>query len=231
VGELFAHSDEHCAPFITAIELAVGVDPGTLSKNPLRLDFTVQPNPVDCGFHVVLNARSLTKYMLDRNEGAPVANLKDDRQPPPPALPEVRQYRKQLVQHITALPHSVSVPVLALTPSAASANRQRAYVHNNRNNPIKKNTTDSGSLCFFPEKLGQCFFSLPWWGGCLISRWGLGGRGSVGPVRGSERRVFASVGERSNGTCWTQLGGTWWALPWAVGRSTTGSRAGAEKRD
>jgi hypothetical protein len=29
VGKLFAHSDEHHAPFITAIELAVGVDPGT----------------------------------------------------------------------------------------------------------------------------------------------------------------------------------------------------------
>jgi hypothetical protein len=48
------------------------------------------PNPLDCGFHVVMNARSLTKYMLDRDEGAPVANLKDDWQPPPPALPEVR---------------------------------------------------------------------------------------------------------------------------------------------
>jgi hypothetical protein len=49
--------------------------------------------------------------------------------------------------------------VLALAPSAASANRQRAYVHNNRNNPIKKNPTDSGPLFFSPEKLGQCFFS------------------------------------------------------------------------
>jgi hypothetical protein len=52
----------------------------------------------------------------------------------------------------------VSAAVLKLTPSAASANRQRAYVHNNRNNPIKKKTTDSGSLFFFPEKLGQCSF-------------------------------------------------------------------------
>ena len=109
VGKMFAHSDEHYAPFITAIELAVGVDPGTLSKNPLRLDVTLQPNPVDCGFHVVLNARSLTKFMLDRDEGAAVANLKDNWQPPPSTLPEVRQYRKQLglVQHITALPFGV----------------------------------------------------------------------------------------------------------------------------
>jgi hypothetical protein len=34
--------------FITAIDLAVGVDPATLSKNPLRLKVAVQPNGVDC---------------------------------------------------------------------------------------------------------------------------------------------------------------------------------------
>ena len=73
-------------------------------------------NPLDCGFHVVLNARSLTKHMLDCDEDAPVANLKDDWQPPPSALPEVRQYRKQLVQHITALPFGVA------SASQASAN-------------------------------------------------------------------------------------------------------------
>jgi hypothetical protein len=62
VGKMFvAHSDEHYAPFITAIEMAVGVDPGTLSKNPLRLDVSVQPNALDCSFHVVLNARSRAK--------------------------------------------------------------------------------------------------------------------------------------------------------------------------
>ena len=119
VGKLFAHSDEHYAPFITAIELAVGVDAGTLSKNPLRLDVSVQPNALDCGFHVVLNARSLTKYMLDRDEDAPVANLKDDWQPPPSTLPEVRQYRKQLVQHITALPFGVA--------SASQAPTERCF--------------------------------------------------------------------------------------------------------
>jgi hypothetical protein len=44
---------------------------------------------------------------------------------------------------------------------------------------------------------------------------GLGG-GSVGPVRGSERRVFASeVGSRT--ALGRQLGGTWWALPWGGG--------------
>jgi hypothetical protein len=89
--------------------LAVGVDPATLSKNPLRLKVVaVQPNSVDCGFHVVLNARSLTKFMLDRDEDSAIANLKDDWQPPSSALPEVRQYRKQLVQHVTALSFGVT---------------------------------------------------------------------------------------------------------------------------
>jgi hypothetical protein len=60
--------DGHYASFITAIELAVGVDPGALSKNPLRLGVAEQPNSADCGFHVVLNARSLTKFMLDRTK-------------------------------------------------------------------------------------------------------------------------------------------------------------------
>jgi hypothetical protein len=115
VGKLFAHSDEHYAPFITAIELAVGVDAGTLSKNPLRLNVSVQPNALDCGFHVVLNARSLTKYMPDRDEDAPVANLKADWQPPPPTLPEVRQDRKHPVQHLTALPLGVATAPHAST--------------------------------------------------------------------------------------------------------------------
>jgi hypothetical protein len=47
-----------------------------------------------------MNARSLTKFMLDRDEGAAVTNLKDDWQPPPSTLP---------VQHITALPFGVGV--------------------------------------------------------------------------------------------------------------------------
>jgi hypothetical protein len=55
----------------------------------------------------------------------------------------------------------VSVAVLKLTPSAASANRQRAYVHNNRNNPIKKKTTDSGSLFFFLKNWASVLLFSP----------------------------------------------------------------------
>jgi hypothetical protein len=47
--------------------------------------------------------------MLDRDEDSAVANLKDDWQPPSSALPEVRQYHKQLVQHVTALLFGVGV--------------------------------------------------------------------------------------------------------------------------
>jgi hypothetical protein len=83
------------------------VDPGALSKNPLRLEVAEQPNSVDCGFHVVLDARSLTKFMLDRDEGAAVANLKGDWQPPPPALPEVRQYR--IPQAASAADHGIAI--------------------------------------------------------------------------------------------------------------------------
>jgi hypothetical protein len=90
--------------------------------------------------------------MLDRDEGAPVANLKDDWQPPPAALPEVRQYRKQLVQHITALP-AFGVASASQVPSSHRALLQqlvqRAYVHNNRNNPITKKKRPTQVLCFF----------------------------------------------------------------------------------
>jgi hypothetical protein len=89
---VFAHSDKDHAPFITAIESAVALNSDTLSKNPLRLKVAVQPNSVDCGFHVP-NVRSLTKSMLDRDEDSTTANLEDGWQPPSSALPEVRQSR------------------------------------------------------------------------------------------------------------------------------------------
>jgi hypothetical protein len=48
-----------------------------------------------------------------------------------------------------------------LTSAAVKfGNRQRAYVYNNRNNPIKKKTTDSGSLCFFLKNWANVFASL-----------------------------------------------------------------------
>jgi hypothetical protein len=80
----------------------------------------VQELQVDCGFHVVLNARSLTKFMLDRDEGSAVANLKDAWQPPSSAPPEARQYRKQLVQHVTALPFGVGVGASTFTERSFS---------------------------------------------------------------------------------------------------------------
>jgi hypothetical protein len=55
----------------------------------LQADQAVQKLQAASGFHIVLNARSLTKFMLDRDEGPAVANLKDDWQPPSSALPEV----------------------------------------------------------------------------------------------------------------------------------------------
>jgi hypothetical protein len=49
--------------------------------------------------------------MLDRDEDSVIANLKGDWQPPTSPLPEggeVRQYRRQLVQYIAALPFGVA---------------------------------------------------------------------------------------------------------------------------
>jgi hypothetical protein len=58
--------------------------------------------------------------MLDRDGDSAVTNLKDDWQPPSSALPEVRQYRKQLVQHATTLPFAVGVGASTYTERSFS---------------------------------------------------------------------------------------------------------------
>ena len=50
-----------------------------------------------------------------------------------------------------------------LTPSAASANRQRAYVHNNRNNPIKKKRPTQVLCFFFLKNWATMFFVCFLW--------------------------------------------------------------------
>jgi hypothetical protein len=62
--------------------------------------------------------------------------------------------------HDIAIRHSVSVSVLALTPSAASANRARSalmYI----TTATTQIPTDSGSLFFSLEKLGSCICFVP----------------------------------------------------------------------
>ena len=105
---MFAHTDVDYEPFITAIEKAVDLQPDSLSKSPLRLEVTIQPNGVDCGFHIPFNTCSLTRFVLERVEDSPVANLKDDWEPPTSTAVEVRQYRKELCKAITALPFAVT---------------------------------------------------------------------------------------------------------------------------
>ena len=106
--KLFAHTDEDYAPFITAIEKVLALEPESLAKSPLRLKVTIQPNSVDCGFHVALNARSLAQFVLEHDEAPPAANLKDDWVPPTSTAVEVRQYRKALCSTITALPFAMT---------------------------------------------------------------------------------------------------------------------------
>jgi hypothetical protein len=92
-----------------------------------------------------INARSLTKFMPDRDEDSAVANLKDNWQPPSSALPEVRQYRTQLVQHVTALSFGVGVGASTYTERSLFQQIERAarlmYI-------TTAVPTDSGSVFF-----------------------------------------------------------------------------------
>jgi hypothetical protein len=66
--------------------------------------------------------------MLDRDEDSTIANLKDDWQPPSSALPEIHQYRKQLVQHIAALPFGAgtsSYTERALEPESVGTQKKK----------------------------------------------------------------------------------------------------------
>ena len=73
--KLFAHTDMHYAPAIGQIENLVrsGSTPPSdvlLTRSPKRLPVTVQPNGIDCGFHVLFNAKSLAMHV---NEGSDIA--------------------------------------------------------------------------------------------------------------------------------------------------------------
>jgi hypothetical protein len=71
---------------------------------------------------LVLNARSLTKFMLDRDKDSAVANLKDDcgSHYPQPYRRSANTASKQLVQHVTALPFGVGVGASTYTERSFS---------------------------------------------------------------------------------------------------------------
>jgi hypothetical protein len=72
----------------------------TITRSPTHLNCTIQPNSYDCGYHTVLNAMSISDYIII------VLNLDLLAWTPPTSTPEeVRQYRRELHEKIDALPY------------------------------------------------------------------------------------------------------------------------------
>jgi hypothetical protein len=80
------------------------VDPGTTTRNPFRLPVTIQPNSHDCGYHVVLNSRSLADFILGfKVEGDDEISL-EKWFPPTSTPPEIKLFRKNFAAEVACLP-------------------------------------------------------------------------------------------------------------------------------
>ena len=99
---LFAHSNIKYEPAIALIETLINRSPlfgaVALTRSPIRLETAVQPNGVDCGFHVVLNAKSLAEHVCEqwwghRHLGPPVSGVR-----------EVNAFRRDLGRRCLQLP-------------------------------------------------------------------------------------------------------------------------------
>ena len=99
---LFAHSNIKYEPAIALIETLINRSPlfgaAALTRSPIRLETAVQPNGVDCGFHVVLNAKSLAEHVCEqwwghRHLGPPVSGVR-----------EVNAFRRDLGRRCLQLP-------------------------------------------------------------------------------------------------------------------------------
>jgi hypothetical protein len=88
---LFAHSNTSYATAIDLIQTLVNRSPlftdVALTHSPICLETAVQPNSVDCGFHVVLNAKSLAAHV---NGGGTI----DTWVPPASGVREINAFRK-----------------------------------------------------------------------------------------------------------------------------------------
>ena len=120
--KLFAHSDLQYAPAIAILEKVLKLRCKTITRSPTRLDCTIQPNSYDCGYHTVLNAMSISDYIINDDDdanGCLVLNLDLLAWTPPTSTPlEVRVYRKELHEKIDALPHAVSAPIVTAPTNA-----------------------------------------------------------------------------------------------------------------
>jgi hypothetical protein len=96
----FVHSNLQYAPAIAILEKVLRPRCKTITRSPTRLDCTTQPNGYDCGYHTVLNAMSISDYIINDDggtNGCLVLSLDLLAWTPPTSTPvEVRMYRKEL---------------------------------------------------------------------------------------------------------------------------------------
>ena len=114
--KLFAHNDLQYAPAIAILEKVLKLRCKTITRSPTRLDCAIQPNSYDCGYHTVLNAMSISDYIINDDDdanGCLVLNHDLLAWTPPTSTPlEVRMYRKELHEKIDALPYADSAPIV-----------------------------------------------------------------------------------------------------------------------
>ena len=103
-SKIFGHSDMQYAPAIGVLEQLLKLDPKAITRSPSHLNCTTQPNSFDCGYHVVLNAVSISEHI----NATPAADADLTAWAAPTSTPtEVRQYRKELYDKAAALPYAV----------------------------------------------------------------------------------------------------------------------------
>ena len=102
--KLFAHTDLQYAPYIATLEDIMKVDRGTFTRNPFRLPVAIQPNGHDCGYHVILNSRSLADFVLGfESPGDDEISL--EKWPCPTSTPpEIKLFRENFAAEVAALP-------------------------------------------------------------------------------------------------------------------------------
>jgi hypothetical protein len=110
-NKIFGHSDLQYAPAIGILEQVLRSRRKTITRSPTHLHCTTQPNSYDCGYHTVLNAMSISDYIINEDgdaNGCLALNLDLRAWTAPTSTPgEVRQYRRELHEKIDALPYAV----------------------------------------------------------------------------------------------------------------------------
>ena len=104
--KIFGHSDMQYGSSIGVLEQVLKLDPHAITRSPTHLPCTIQPNGYDCGYHVVINACSISAH-IDASDGAGIDLTTWEAPTSTPS--EVRQFRRELYDRAVALPYA-SVP-------------------------------------------------------------------------------------------------------------------------